>query len=181
MHVIVGMLGTGVTILWLCYRLAEMGIDLGGLNPFLWQRRRTWTKHYDANPVFKLDSPMEATALLITATAKADGDMSSDEKRAILDLFEHEFHLSKKEAAGLLISSTHLLGRGDEVRNSLRQVLSPSLGNFTAEQAESAVELVKRIAVVGGGATEMQTELIRNARAILDRASKPKGKWDHGS
>lgn len=178
MHVIVGMLGSLVTILWLLHRLAEMGIDLGGLNPFLWQRRRQWKKHYDANPVFKLDNPMEATALLITATAKADGDMSCEEKQAILDIFEHEFHLSKREAAGLLISSTHLLGKGDEVRNGLKDVLASSLGNFTPDQACSAVELIRRIAAIGGCASEMQSELIGNASVILDRSCKPKSKWE---
>jgi uncharacterized tellurite resistance protein B-like protein len=172
------MLGTLVTILWLLYRLAEMGIDLGGLNPFLWQRRRKWKQHYDANPVFKLDNPMEATALLITAVAKADGDMSSEEKHAILDIFEHEFHLSKRDAAGLLISSTHLLGKGEEVRNNLKEVLSPSVGRFSADQASSALELIRRIAATGGSATEMQQELIEKTSAILERQCEPKRKWE---
>lgn len=178
MHVIIGLLGSIVTILWLLHRLAEMGIDLGGLNPFLWQRRKKWRKQYEANPVFLLDGPMEATALLITATAKADGDMSSEEKREILSIFENEFQLSKKDAAGLLISSSHLLGKGDEVREQLDKVLNPSLENFTKEQALSAIELIKRISELGGSATEMQSELIHNATVILERPIIPKKKWE---
>ena len=178
MHVIIGLLGSIVTILWLLHRLAEMGIDLGGLNPFLWQRRRKWRKQYEANPVFLLEGPMEATALLITATAKADGDMSSEEKREILSIFENEFQLSKKDAAGLLISSSHLLGKGDEVREQLDKVLNPSLENFTKEQALSAIELIKRISELGGSATEMQSELIHNATVILERPITPKKKWE---
>lgn len=81
MHVL-GLLGTIVTILWLLHRLAEMGIDLAGLNPFLWRRRRRWRNNYQANPIFKIDSPLEATALLVTAIAKADGEMSSKEEQA---------------------------------------------------------------------------------------------------
>ncbi len=42
MHVIIGVLGSIITILILLNRLAEAGIDLGGLNPFLWKRRRQW-------------------------------------------------------------------------------------------------------------------------------------------
>ena len=178
MHVVIGLLGSIVTILWLLHRLAEMGIDLGGLNPFLWQRRKKWRKQYEANPVFLLDGPMEATALLITATAKADGDMSSEEKREILSIFENEFQLSKKDAAGLLISSSHLLGKGDEVREQLDKVLNPSLENFTKEQALSAIELIKRISELGGSATEMQSELIHNATVILERPITPKKKWE---
>ena len=178
MHVIIGLLGSIVTILWLLHRLAEMGIDLGGLNPFLWQRRRKWRKQYETNPVFLLDGPMEVTALLITATAKADGDMSSEEKQAVLSIFEKEFQLSKRDAAGLLISSSHLLGKGDEVREQLDKVLNPSLENFTKEQALSAIELIKRISELGGSATEMQSELIHNATVILERPITPKKKWE---
>ena len=178
MHVIIGLLGSIITILWLLHRLAEMGIDLGGLNPFLWQRRRKWKKQYEANPIFILDGPMEVTALLITATAKADGDMSSEEKREILSIFENEFKLSKRDAASLLISSSHLLGKGDEVRDQLDKVLNPSLDNFTKEQAVSAIELLQRISEIGGPATEMQSELIHKATAILERPLTPKKKWE---
>ena len=112
MHLIIAALGSIVTILWLLHRLAEMGIDLGGLNPWAWRRRRKWRNAYEANPIYAIESPMEATALLIAATAKADGDMSLDEKKAILAMFENDFHLSDRDAAALLTSSTHLLGTG---------------------------------------------------------------------
>ncbi len=177
MHVILGFLATVVTILWLLYRLAEMGIDLGGLNPFLWQRRKKWVKHHDANPVFKITSPMEVTALLITATAKADGDMSAEERDAILSMFENEFHLSREGAAALLTSSSHLLGTGEEVRNGLNNVLAPSLENFSGEQASSAVELLRKISTISGPITVSQDQLISNASSILQQVTAPKGKW----
>jgi len=79
--------------------LAESGISLGGINPFLWQRRRKWKKQYEGNPVYQIDNPLDLAALLATATAKADGDMSSDEKRTLLDLFQKEFNVDKKGAA----------------------------------------------------------------------------------
>lgn len=177
MHVILGALGTLVTILWLLHRLAEMGIDLAGLNPFLWQRRRRWKKHHDANPVYKIDSPLEATALLMTAVAKADGDMSSEEKTEILRKFRDEFHLSKKEAAGLLISSSHLLGKGDEVGENLKQVLSPSLPNFTEEQVKSALSLLTTISRVAGPSSELQERLISDTAKILGSKTTANSKW----
>ena len=178
MHIILGMLGTIVTILWLLHRLAEMGIDLGGLNPWLWQRRRRWKTQFEANPIFAIESPLEATALLLLAVAKADGDMSSIEKRELLGVFEGEFGLSKRDAAGLLVASSHLLGKGDEVRDNLAGVLDASLANFSDEQSRSAVELMRRIAQVDGPPTEMQNELMANASEILTRVAAPKGKWD---
>ena len=97
MHIILGALGTIVTILILLNRLADAGIDLGGLNPYLWNRRRKWRNQYEGNPVFKIESPMDATAILMVAATKADGDMTKEEKNLLLHLFETEFKLSKKD------------------------------------------------------------------------------------
>jgi uncharacterized tellurite resistance protein B-like protein len=83
---------------------------------------------------------MEATALLIAATAKADGDLSLDEKQAILRLFKRDFHLSERDAAALLTSSTHLLGNGDEVRDNLAGVLKPSLDSFSESQTAQPLQ-----------------------------------------
>lgn len=177
MHIILGTLGSVVTLLWLLHRLAEMGIDLGGLNPWLWRRRRRWKQTYEANPVFRIESPMEVTALLITATAKADGDMSSEEKQEILRMFEQEFSLPEKEASELLAASAHLLGRGEEVRDRLEVVLAPSLENFSSEQATSAIALLHRIAAVGESVTQSQRDLVSQAEAILAKKDAPVGKW----
>ncbi|MCG6968947.1 MAG: TerB family tellurite resistance protein [Gammaproteobacteria bacterium] len=146
MHIVLGLLGTIITILILLNRLAEAGIDLGGLNPYLWNRRRKWRNQYQGDPVFKIESPMDATAILMVAAAKADGDMTKEDKSLILDLFENEFKLSKKDAAGLLISSVHLLGDGNQVRSNLKKFLSPSKASFTDTQAQSALSLISRSA-----------------------------------
>ncbi|MDX1570022.1 MAG: TerB family tellurite resistance protein [Xanthomonadales bacterium] len=177
MHVVIGLLGSIISLLWVLHRLAEMGIDLGGLNPWLWRRRRNWRKKYEANPVYGLTSPMEATALLMTAVAKADGDMSAEEKAGILALFRNEFHRSDEEAASLLNSSTFLLGPGDEVRDNLQNVLSPSLERFTPEQAESAVELLQRVAEIGGGPSPSQRALVEAASGLLRPQRGPQPKW----
>ncbi len=145
MHIVLALLGTIVTILVLMSRLADAGIDLGGLNPFLWNRRRKWRQKYEGNPLFKIDSPLDATAILMVATAKADGDMSREDKSLLLNLFETEFNLSKKDAAGLLISSAHILGNGKEFTN-VESFLKPSKATFSDTQANSAIELVSKIA-----------------------------------
>ena len=177
MQIVLGALASIITILWLLHRLAEMGIDLGGLNPWLWRRRRSWKRAYDANPVYAITSPMEATALLLTATAKADGDMSAEEKREILRIFQEEFHLAQREAEELLASSAYLLGRGEEVRDNLESVLAPSLASFSADQAASAASLLHRIATIGGPATESQTALVDRAQSVLLEKTAPKPKW----
>lgn len=176
MHILIGAIGSIVTILWLLHRLAEMGVSLGGLNPWLWSRRRKWRASYEANPVFSVTSPLDATALLITATAKADGDMSLDEKQAILSMFEKEFHLSDREAAALLTSSTHLLGKGEEVHQNLADVLKPSKDSFTESQARSAIVMLESIAAIGGQVTPMQNELIEQVKVQL-MPEKSESEW----
>lgn len=146
MHIVLGLLGTIVTILVLLNRLAEAGIDLGGLNPFLWNRRRKWKKKYEGNPAFKLTDPMEVTALLMLAVAKFDGDITKEQKTNLLALFETKFHLSKKDAQGLLIASSHLHGDGQEIRGKIREIIAPCIQQFTEDQAHSAIGLVRAVA-----------------------------------
>lgn len=178
MHIIIAFLGSVISLLWVLHRLAEMGIDLGGLNPFLWRRRRKWTMQYQANPIFQITDPMESTALLLTAVAKADGDMSVEEKAALLDVFRSEFELSARDSAALLAASSHALGKGDEVRDQLDKVLAPSLDTFQANQIGTACELMERMAVVGGSASGPQRELVENATSLLKEQLLPKGKWE---
>ena len=59
MHILLGLLGTIVTILVLLYRLSDSGIDLGGLNPFSWRRQRAWRQKFAANPIFSLEDPVQ--------------------------------------------------------------------------------------------------------------------------
>lgn len=48
MPVLLGVLAAVVTILVLLKQLADHGISLGGLNPFLWRRRRNWSRQFGA-------------------------------------------------------------------------------------------------------------------------------------
>lgn len=60
MHVIVGLLGFLVTILYLLDRL---GIDIGSLIPFYWRRMRAWAAKYAGDPIYSVDNPMHVAAL----------------------------------------------------------------------------------------------------------------------
>lgn len=178
MHVILGVLGSFITILILLNRLAEAGIDLGGLNPFLWHRRRQWQKKLQGNPIFQIESPLDLTALLATATAKSDGDMSSEEKKTLLSLFQSEFGMSKKEAAELMIASAYLLGDGEELRTNLERVISSSLPNFTEDQAASASALLDDICAIDSTGAELKREFVDKVKSILSSKFQPRGKWD---
>ncbi|MEO0365153.1 MAG: TerB family tellurite resistance protein [Pseudomonadota bacterium] len=177
MHVIIAFITAVVSLLWALHRLAEMGIDLGGLNPMAWRRRRKWRKQFEGNPIFSIDDPMEVTALLATAVAKAEGDMTSGEKQSLLEIFQAEFSLSEADARELLTSSAHLLGPGDEVRNDLGGILKPSTERFSASQAKAALALLERVAEVDGSQSPGQAELIERVRAIFAKQQKSEDNW----
>lgn len=178
MHIILGFLSSVVTILWLLHRLAEMGIDLGGLNPWTWQRRRKFRAAYQGDPIYTLDDPMEAIAVLLVAVAKADGDMSGEERRELLSIFTENFHLSQNDASSLLAASTHLYGNGDSVRGALEKVLQPSAAKFSPTQASSSIEMLEHIAQVDSIVSEAQDDIINRARTtLLGRIQSERADW----
>ena len=177
MHVLLGILGSVITILILLKRLADLGIDLAGLNPFLWQRRRQWRMKVQGNPIYAVSSPMELTALLMTATAKIDGDMSAEEKKALLSFMESEFQLSTRDAADLLVASAHMLGDGADLHQNLDRVMKPGLDQFSEAQARSALELLDKVCGVDAAANELKREFIAKVRQFFDARFAPQGKW----
>lgn len=150
MHILLGILGPLVTILILLNRLAQAGIDLRGLNPFLWQRRRKWRKQYEGNPLFQIEAPIDAVGILMVGVAKADGDISAEEKKLIQQLFESELKLGAKDAAGLFISSAHLIGDGIQLRDNVGRFLKTVKNEFSDAQAHSAIRLLHDVASLGG-------------------------------
>lgn len=177
MHIILGVLGTVVTILILLNRLTEAGIDLGGLNPFLWHRRRKWRNLHNGDPIYKINQPLDVTALLMVAVAKSDGDMSSEEKKRILEMFQTEFHLSKRKASELMVASVYLLKDGCELSTHLPKVIAPSLGEFSKEQSESAISLLEQVSTIDAKQNGIKEELVRNISSCLRPVLQEKTKW----
>jgi len=179
MHIILGALGTLVTLLILINRLRENGIDIGWLNPFLWKRRRAWAKKYQGDPIFKISHPMELTALLMVAIAKAGGDITSEQKAALKQSFEKDFHLDEQQANELLLSSVHLLQDGDAVNNQLSLVMKTALPQFSEPQLESAVELINTVYAVETNPSQLQLDLKQRIQNNFSRQAKKqlKRKW----
>ncbi len=169
MHLILAFLGTVVTILILVNRLSDAGLDIGWLNPFTWRRRRAWRKKFEGNPVFSLSEPMEVAALLSTAVAKLDGEISREEKAALLELFKHEFNRTDEEAADLLRSSTFLYGDGDEVTAKPDKILSNAVANFSEAQARSTMQLIEAVAQIDSANENLKTKFVSSVRNVFDQ------------
>lgn len=177
MHVLIAFLGSLVTVLWLLHRLAEMGVSLGGLNPWLWSRRRRWKKLYEGNPIFRLENPLEIAGLLTVAIAKLDGDMSAEEKQKILELFKLDFRMSQKDAADLMVACVHLLKDGEELRGNLKKVVGGNQVSFTPEQADSLLSMLEQVASLAGGVNERQRSFISQVAGYL-RTETVAGAWN---
>lgn len=178
MHLVLAFLGTVVTILVLVKKLSDSGIDFGWLNPFLWHRRKSWRDTVNKNPIFCLENPMEVAAILVTALAKSDGDMSHEEKQTILSMFESEFGLDEVGAAELLRSSIFMYENGTDINSNIEKVLSPSLEHFSQEQAKSVIELLTKVSDVDSNTRRVKLNFIKQVHSIFDEHFRPKEKWE---
>ncbi len=166
MPYLLGLLGVIVTALVLLSRLADAGIDLGGLNPFALRRKRAWKSKFEANPLFGLDDPMDVAAVLAVGAVKAGGDMSAEQKRTLLDAFQRTFRLDPGAAEELLASSAYLIGDGRIFREQVEDVVSRSRERFTDSQIASTLALIEATTSVEG-ATQLQRELIGRIQAVF--------------
>ncbi len=173
MHIVIGFLTTLATLL---YVLDRLGIDLGWFNPWAWRRRRAWIKQSTGNPAFCLDKPIDAVALIATAAAKIDGDLSLEEKNTLKSIFQSTFNLSEQSAAHLLGSSVYLLGSGEAVFQAPDKVLKRSLENFSDAQRQSSADLLSRVINLGDGPSALQKEFMQKVEPLLT-PNTPKGTW----
>lgn len=177
MHIILGILGTVVTILVLVNQLKGSGIDLGWLNPFSWAHRRRWRKKYNADPAFMIKSPMEAAAGLLYVAAKCTGEMTQEEKSFMLNAFENSFNLSNRESSDLLSSCSFILKDEDEILNKVDKFLQPSLESFSDAQKESTLALVTELSNLAESPTEKQSALIKSVSSVFYEKHNQEKNW----
>ena len=177
MHIILGILGSMITILILVNRLSETGLDIGKLNPFAWFRRNKWQKAYNADPAFSLDRPMEAVAGLLYVMVKCSGEITREQKECLLEIFETEFHLGEREAIDLLSSSSFLLKDEDIILENLKSYLKPSLAKFDTEKRQSTLDLLQKVADCEGRRTSKQEEFLNQVTPFFQETTESQRKW----
>jgi hypothetical protein len=90
----------------------------------------------------------------------------------LLDLFCSEFHLTDKESSNLLISSSHLLGNGDEAQDNVAKVFERSMENFTDSQMKSSQELIRKAAGDLEKRPEETHKIIHDVQKAFESVSK---------
>lgn len=179
MIILLEILGSIITILYLVSRFSPNGLNAGrlNLNPFAWYRSRKWQKKYYADPAFSMDRPMEAVAGLLYVMAKCSGEITREQKECILEIFETEFRLGERQAIELLTSSSFLLKDEDKVVENLKSFLKPSLAKFDAEKRTSTLDLLQKVADCEGNRTSKQEEFMNKVAPFFQEAPEPLRKW----
>jgi len=174
MHIVIGLLGSAVTILFLLDRL---GIDLGGLNPFHWYRRRAFANKYGSDPIYSIEDPIHLAALLVIGAAKLDGDVTAGQKAAAREQFENVFSLDAKAASELFGSAAHLLAAPQLIEEQLQKLADRSGDRFSPDQAESVVEMMTSVVSADGSPSATQSAFIENVRTRFVPPPKNQGGW----
>jgi len=174
MHVLLGFLGSIVTVLYLLDRL---GIDLGGMNPFHWYRRRAFAKKYGSDPIYSIEDPVHIAALLVIGAAKLDGDLTAEQKTAARDQFVAEFSMDEREASQLLGSAAHLLAAPQLIGTQLEKLADRNKDRFSSDQAQSLMQMMVKVASADGSISVRQQEFVDDVRAAYVGEAKGDGTW----
>lgn len=178
MHIIIGAITALAGLLWAINSLQRSGFSLSSINPFLAYRRWQWSRTYGARPIYRLERPMDVAAVLLLGIAKADGEITSDQKRELQGLFQSEFEISRDEAADLLLASSHLIRDEIYIVDNLDKILELSAPKFEPSAVGSLLGMMRRIAVLDGSINGEQQKLIdATDRYFSTRQKVATGKW----
>jgi uncharacterized tellurite resistance protein B-like protein len=165
-------------LFWALSALQRSGFQFSSLNPFLAWRRWQWMRSHGARPIYKLDKPIDVAAVLLLAVAKADGEITSDQKKELLGMFQGEFGISRDEAADLLLASSHLIRDEIYLVDNLDKVLARSAPRFQAETVASLLAMMRRVAGLDGSVNAEQQKLIdATERYYAARLETSTNKW----
>ena len=177
MHIVLGVLSAAAGLVWALVALQRSGFSPASLNPFLWYRRSQWRKKYGTHPLYNLEDPMDVAAVLILGTAKCEGEISTGQKRAVLDMFEEEFKLDSDAAADLLLASSHMIRDEVYLLDRLDKMLAPSRKRFNQAQAGSLLAMMTRIGALESAINEEQRKLIVATEEYFEKQFSSDRQW----
>lgn len=177
MHIIIGLITAIAGLIWALNSLQRSGLDLSALNPFFIYRRYQWNKKYGQKPLYTIDHPLDAAAVLILGIAKLEGEISKEHKNNIIDIFKSEFRLDSAKAAELFSSTSFLLKDEYDLVKNIGKILNNSKDRFTHEQIDSALALMHKTAVLESPLTKDQEDLLNSVSSIFLPAKKTHKKW----
>lgn len=177
MHIVIAAITAIAGLLWALNALQRSGFHFSSLNPFLAYRRWQWSRNFGARPIYKLERPMDVAAVLLLGVAKADGAITSDQKRELLGMFQSEFQLSRDGASDLLLASSHLIRDEIYLVDHLDKILARSAERFDPDTVASLVAMMRKVAALDDSINAEQQKLIEATERYFDGRRQPQGKW----
>ena len=177
MHIVIAVITALAGLIWALNALQRSGFQPSSLNPFLAWRRWQWSRTYGGRPIYKLDRPMDVAAVLLLGVAKADGDITSDQKRELLAMFQSDFGIGRDEASDLLLASSHLIRDEIYLVDNLDKVLARSAPRFEPDAIASLLGMMRRVAALDGSINTEQQKLIDATERFFTTRAKPARKW----
>lgn len=177
MHIVIAAITAVAGLLWALNSLAQSGWNPSSLNPFAAYRRWQWRRTYGGKPIYNLDRPMDVAAVLLLGVAKADGEITSDQKRELQSIFQSEFEISRDEAADLLLASSHLMRDVIYIVDHLDKILDRSASKFEPENVSSLLRLMRKVAALDGSVNAEQEKLIGATERYFAPKQQAQGKW----
>jgi uncharacterized tellurite resistance protein B-like protein len=178
MHIVIAVITAIAGLFWALNSLQRSGFHFSSLNPFLAYRRWQWSRTYGARPIYRLERPIDVAAVLLLGVAKADGAITSDQKRELLAMFQTEFSISRDEASDLLLASSHLIRDEIYLVDHLDKILARSVDRFEPDAVTSLVAMMRKVAALDGGINVEQQKLIdATERYFAGRNKQATGKW----
>jgi uncharacterized tellurite resistance protein B-like protein len=178
MHLVIAAITALAGLLWALNSLQRSGFNPDSLNPFLAYRRWRWNRTHGTKPIYRLDRPMDVAAVLLLGIAKADGAITSDQKRELLALYQAEFEISRDEASDLLLASSHLIRDEIYLVDHLDKILAPSAERFEPDAVASLLRMMRRVAVLDGSMNAEQEKLIKSTETHFASKAPRAQKWN---
>jgi uncharacterized tellurite resistance protein B-like protein len=177
MHIVIAVITAIAGLFWALNALQRSGFQFSSLNPFLAWRRFQWSRTYGGRAIYQLERPMDVAAVLLLGVAKADGAITSDQKRELLAMFQSEFAISRDDASDLLLASSHLIRDEIYLVDHLDKILARSAERFEPDTVTSLLAMMRKVAMLEGSINAEQQKLIDATEHYFSGRSQPQGKW----
>jgi uncharacterized tellurite resistance protein B-like protein len=177
MHIVIAAITALAGLFWALNALQRSGFHFSSLNPFLAWRRWQWSRTHGGRAIYKLDRPIDVAAVLLLGIAKADGEITSDQKKELLAMFQSEFNISRDEASDLLLASSHLIRDEIYLVDNLDKVLARSASRFEPDTVASLLAMMRRIAALDGSINTEQQKLLDATEQFFAARGRPVNKW----
>jgi hypothetical protein len=177
MGIILEIVGIGITLMFGLAALKRAGIDVGWLNPFTFFHRMAWKKKVSVPPLYNLQHPVDVAAVLGMAVVKSTGEITSDQKQGLIDLYSKHLNANPTEANDLWIASSHLMRRSLVEASEIPDILSRSAEKFSNFHIESLFALMADARALDKSTHANQTALIEAVKVFFAKRNPDAKSW----